>query len=133
MRRVVHTITVIAVLGVVTTAGAFGQGRGRGPGGGFDIDHYMADLTERLSLTDEQAAQIKPIQEAHWETMRNMMMEARESGDMQSAMAKRGELQEENDLAIEALLNEEQVEAYRQLREEQNERQSQRRRPPDRL
>jgi hypothetical protein len=56
--------------------------------GQVDIDSLVTDLTEQLNLTEQQATQLKPVLEEQYSSMRELMMAARQSGDMASARPK---------------------------------------------
>lgn len=76
----------------------------RGPRG-MDLDSRISRLTERLSLTEEQQAEIRPILEQKMQKMQAMWMEARK-------------LRQETDAKIQGLLTDEQRAQFMQFREE---------------
>ncbi len=77
MNRFKSTIT-IALLAVFLGAPAFAYG-GDGPGDGKDFaEKKIARMTKELSLTDEQAAKIRPILERKGEEMKALMLRTHE-------------------------------------------------------
>lgn len=44
---------------------AMGQGQGHGMGHGMNVDEHLQMLAQKLNLTDEQKAKIRPILEQH--------------------------------------------------------------------
>jgi len=127
MNRLFRAAATTFVLAALTAPSAAAQQQRRG----FDIDAYMETLTERLSLTGEQTAEIRPMVETGMAEMRQVMMAARDGGDRQAAMTQMRELGTSTDESIEGVLTAEQIEEYRVFREEQDERMGQRR-PPGR-
>jgi len=94
----------------------------RRPAGG-DIDRRMQDLTERLKLSDEQAAQIRELlatQQAEMDQHREEREKNR--GNREAMRPKMQEMRakiDEIDTQIEQILTDEQKEEYRKYRDEQ--------------
>ncbi len=109
---------------LLTTAPLLGQGqRGRGP----DLDTYMASLTERLDLSEEQVTALRPIFEEQFKARSELFAQARGGGDRGEMRAAMQELQAKADEKVEEVLTEEQRGEYEKFMEEQR---SRRRGPP---
>ncbi len=78
------------------------------------LEKMMADMTEKLSLSEEQAAQIKEILSSHSARQRELFEANREEA-RESRMQMRDDMKkarEETDAEVKTLLTEEQAEAY---------------------
>ena len=109
-------VMLALVLSTATPLLAQGQGQGRRMGQ-LDVDSLVADLTVQLELTDEQAAQLKPVLEEQYTAMRELMMAARQSGDMDSARPKMEELRKQHHEKVAKILTEEQLKKYQEIQE----------------
>jgi Spy/CpxP family protein refolding chaperone len=108
------------------------QGR-RGPD--FDLDRHMERLTERLSLTEEQAAQLRPIFQGHFEAMQAMVEQRRaeaearreEMREQREQMRQQGEamrdamaqMREQTHAQVAEILTEEQLEKFQQFQQQE--------------
>ena len=119
---------MVACMLLLLPALALGQQRGGGPP---DLDVVMAELTEKLELTDEQAVEIRELLEIQTTESRTLIEEARASGQGRAGMAGMRErmvaLREETDVAVEAILSEEQAVVYHELQVERAEERQRRR------
>jgi len=122
MIRTVSFVTLFALppLTVSLPAQAVAQGRGGGRFNPDRLDEMMATLTERLSLSDEQADSIRGIMEQ----THALLQEDREAyeGDRETMWIVVRKRMEETDSKIMDLLNDEQKTEYRNYKEEQRER-----------
>lgn len=109
-------VTLALVLSSSASLLAQGQGQGRRMGQ-VDIDSLVTDLTEQLNLTEEQATQLKPVLEEQYSSMRELMMAARQSGDMASARPKMEELRKQHHEKVSKILTEEQLKKYQEIQE----------------
>jgi Spy/CpxP family protein refolding chaperone len=91
------------------------------------LDRTMEDLTSRLSLTGEQAKQIRTVFDEQFDEQRKLFetLRSQGGGPGEEARIKMMELENKSAERIEALLSPEQVKSYRAYREEE-----QQRRPP---
>lgn len=121
LARVTRMAGAVALL---TTAPLLGQGpRGRGP----DLDTHMANLTERLDLSEEQVSALRPIFEEQFKARSELFAQARGGGDMGEMRTAMRELQAKTDEKVEEVLTEEQRGEYEEFMAE---RRSRRRGPP---
>jgi Spy/CpxP family protein refolding chaperone len=130
-RKRVGGFAVILALGALALP-LQAQQRGPGPGRGMgpDLDRQMAELTEVLDLTDEQAVEVRAVLEVQAEKRREMFAEG-PRGDREAMRAAMTELQEQTELQLAEILSEEQMEKYRAHVAERMRRPPQRmRRPP---
>lgn len=122
MARTLSLITALAIvaLSITLPAQAVAQGRGGGMFNPERLDEMMATLTERLSLSDEQADSIRGIMEQNYA----LLQEDRQAyeGDRETMMIVVRKRMEETDKKITDLLNDEQRTEYQNYREEQRER-----------
>ena len=87
----------------------------RGPGGrgmGPNLDQQIEQLTEVLSLDEEQVVSVRAILELQQERRRELMGERR--GNREAMRAAMMELQEETTTELAEVLSEEQMEKYRE-------------------
>lgn len=131
-RRIAQALVVAFASVIVVAGSAQAQGR-RGPD--FDLDRHMERLTERLSLTEEQAEQLRPIFQGHFEAMQAMVEqrraeaearreqmrqqreEMRQQGEaMRDAMA---QMREQTHAQVAGILSEEQLERFAQFQREE--------------
>lgn len=125
MRRKTISALAFSLVAFAIAAPLDGQGRRMG-GMGPNLDQQMADLTEVLSLTDEQVPQVREILEMQGEKRREMMQGMRGSGDRQAMMSAMQTHQEETTTMLGEVLTDEQMEKYEAHVAEMR----QRRRPP---
>ena len=93
------------------------QGRRRG---GQSVEEQLKNLTERLSLTDDQQAKIKPILEDTRTQMQKLMQD--ESMSRDDKMAKGRSLREAANSKIRDLLTDDQKKKFDDLQKEMQER-----------
>jgi len=94
----------------------------RGNGGPPDMDQVMERLTQDLELSEEQAAEVRPILEGQREKMQALRDEFGPPGDEvdRDAMRERmREIAEETDERLAQVLDEAQMEQYRKMRHRQ--------------
>lgn len=110
---------------LLIAAPVFGQGsRGRGP----DLDTHMANLTERLDLSEEQVAALRPIFEEQFKARSELFAQRQAGGGGMGAMREAmQELQANTDEKVEGVLTEAQWAEYEKFMQE---RRSRRRGPP---
>jgi hypothetical protein len=97
------------------------QGRGR-YGGPPDMDQVMERLTQDLELTEEQAAEVRPILEDQRQAMQALRDEFGPPGDEVDRDAMRERVREiagEVDERLAQVLDETQMEQYRKIRHHQ--------------
>ena len=97
------------------------RGRGR-YGGPPDMDQVMERLTQDLELSEEQAAEVRPILEEQREKMQALRDEFGPPGDEvdRDAMRERvREIAEETDEQLAQVLDETQMEEFRKIRHHQ--------------
>lgn len=115
---------IAGVVALLIAAPLVGQGpRGRGP----DLDTHMANLTERLDLSEEQVMALRPIFEEQFEARSELLEQTQAGGgrgEMRTAMQAR---QAETDEKVKQVLTETQWAEYEKFMEE---RRSRRRGPP---
>lgn len=130
--RIVRAMMVPFGLLLITVGSLQAQGR-RGPD--FDLDRHMERLTERLSLTEEQVAQLRPIFQGHFEAMQAMVEQRRAEAEAQreqmrqqrEQMRQQGEamrdamaqMREQIHAQMAEILTEEQLEKFEQFRQEE--------------
>ena len=90
----------------------------QGPGGRrmLSPDERLAQLTEQLDLTDEQAAKMKPIIEEQSKKQQELFESA--GGDRATMRAEMTKLMEETDKRYAEVLTEDQMNEYREMRQE---------------
>ena len=95
-------------------------------GGPPDMDAVMAELTQELELSSEQAGAIRELLEAQNTESRKLMEEARASGRGREAMAgmreRMTEIREATNAEVRKVLTEEQAARYEALQAERMER-----------
>ena len=79
-------------------------------------DERLAQLTEQLDLTDEQAKQMKPIIEEQSKKQQEIFDSA--SGDRETMRAEMMNLMEETDEQYAEVLTEDQMNTYRKMRQQ---------------
>jgi len=116
-RRIRGPLTVFVALFalVLVSTPALAQ---QGPGGRrmLSSDERLAQLTEQLDLTDEQAKQMKPIIEEQSKKQQEIFDSA--SGDRETMRAEMMNLMEETDEQYAEVLTEEQMNTYRKMRQQ---------------
>jgi hypothetical protein len=86
------------------------------------LDEQMADLTEQLALTDEQAVEVRKILEVQEEKRREAFQSASRRGARTRTSAGRSairlmrDLQEETDLMLAEVLTEDQMAKFEEIR-----------------
>ena len=125
-KMTLRTMAFAAVLALIAIP-VQAQQRGPGPGRGMgpDIDQQMAELTDALSLSDEQAVSVRAVLETQSEK-RAEMFSGGPPADREAMRAAMMQLQEETEAQLTEILTEEQMAAYRVLVAERMNR----RRPP---
>ena len=90
----------------------------QGPGGRrmLSPDERLAQLTEQLDLTDEQAEQMKPIIDEQTKKQQDLFQNA--GGDRETMRAEMTKLVEEMDEQYAEVLTEEQMNKYREMRQQ---------------
>lgn len=104
-------IKIIVTATFLVSAICFAQMGGSGGPQPPNAEDMVANLAEKLSLTEDQQSAILELFTEQFEEME----ELRESGDMESGREKMDELREEMDKKIKALLTEEQIEIYEEM------------------
>jgi hypothetical protein len=97
------------------------QGAGRTPGG-KSADQIISDMKNRLNLTDEQEAKIRPIIEEQVKN-RAALIEKYQGQGRQGMRSMRNELQELNQSTenqLQSILTKEQMEEYRKMQAEES-------------
>ena len=79
-------------------------------------DERLAQMTEQLDLTDEQVKQLKPIVEEQTKKQEAIFENA--SGDRETMRAEMMKLMEETDKQYAEVLTEEQMNTYREMRQQ---------------
>lgn len=113
---------VAGAIAVLTTGPLLGQGR-RGP----DLDTHMANLTERLDLSEEQVVALRPIFEEQFKERSELFAQARSGGGRGQMRTIMQELQARTDEKVQEVLTETQWGEYERFMEGQR---SRRRGPP---
>jgi len=90
------------------------------------INKQMATYQKKLSLTEDQATSIKAVLTENAETMNAKMKAAKESGTRPDR-SEMGKLKEKENVAIRALLNDDQKTTFDTLLKEEKEKMQQRR------
>jgi Spy/CpxP family protein refolding chaperone len=113
-RSALTAFVALVALGLATTPALAQQG----PGGRrmLSPDERLARLTEQLDLTDEQAAQMKPIIDEQSKKQQELFENA--GGDRATMRAEMTKLMEETDKQYAEVLTEEQMSKYREMRQE---------------
>lgn len=83
---------------------------------GKSVDEYILLMKDRLDLSAEQEAKIRPIIEEEWERRREIIVSYR--GERESMRAAMQWLEKDTESQLAAILTQEQMAEYRQLREE---------------
>lgn len=135
MSRIASQWLVLAFLGSATILPLTSAAQGFGPGGSGSpaerIDRRVSTLTERLSLSDEQAEGVRAILEEHYA----LLKEDRETyGDDREAMMQviQGRMKRMDTKITDLLTDEQKVEYEKYKEERREEMRSRRRRPEDR-
>jgi Spy/CpxP family protein refolding chaperone len=115
--RLASRLALACILAVSLAAPALAQQR-RGP----SPDQRLAHLSERLQLSEEQQAKLRPILEQENEELKAAFDQARESGKKSGFREVARPIRERTDESIQALLDEEQKGRFDALREEQRAR-----------
>lgn len=89
------------------------QQGGRGAGRGPNLDEQMAQLTEELDLTEDQAASVRVVLEMQAERRQELF--AGGGGDREAMRAAMMEMREETDLQLKEILTDEQMGKYTEL------------------
>jgi Spy/CpxP family protein refolding chaperone len=92
------------------------QGRRRGP----SVEEQLKGMTERLSLTDDQQAKIKPILEDTRAQMQKLMQD--DSMSREDKMAKGRSVREAANAKIREILNDDQKKKFDDMQKEMQER-----------
>jgi Spy/CpxP family protein refolding chaperone len=123
--RILTRATWIAgTVALLIASPLLGQGpRGRGP----DLDTHMANLTERLDLSEEQATALRPIFEEQFKARSELFAQAQGGGGRGQMRTAMGELQAKTDEKVKKVLTETQWTEYEKFMQEQR---SRRRGPP---
>lgn len=112
MRAAIAALLVVALPG-----SALAQQRPERPG--RNLDGMMVGLTEQLELSEEQVTQIRELLTRQNEQSREMIQEARASGQGRSAFVamreRMTELREGTDANIKTILSVEQVARYEEI------------------
>ena len=117
----IAAVAAVLAVGIVPLEA---QQRGPGGGRGPDIDEQMAQLTEQLELTEEQATSVRAILEVQGEKRQELFQSS--GGDREAMRAAMMEMMEEVNVQLAEILTEDQMTKYTQILEERR----QRRRPP---
>jgi Spy/CpxP family protein refolding chaperone len=115
-------ILVLALLGGLTAPAAAQPGGPRGVADSTRIEERITILTDRLSLSEKQTAELRTILYDEAAQARQAM----QTGDRDAMRQSFRERMKEADRRIEEILTEEQKEAYHQYREERRKEMQQR-------
>ena len=110
-RRTLTVLVASFALAVSATPALAQQGQGGRQM--LDADERLAQLTERLDLTDEQVKELKPIVEEQTKKQEDIFQNA--SGDRETMRAEMIELQDETMKQYAEVLTEEQMNQYREM------------------
>jgi Spy/CpxP family protein refolding chaperone len=113
-RSALTAFVALVALGLIATPALAQQG----PGGRrmLSTDERLAQLTEQLDLTVEQAAQMKPIIDEQSKRQQELFENA--GGDRATMRAEMTKLMEDTDKQYAEVLTEEQMDKYREMRSE---------------
>jgi hypothetical protein len=120
--------------GTERAGGPGGPGGPGGQAGPVSAEQQVADMRAKLGLSDEQAAEVKPIIEEQFERRKTIMDQSRSSGSeaREKMQAKLDDLEWNIDKKLAAVLTEDQMLAYTKWVEEEAARKSaDRPEPPD--
>ncbi len=112
------SLLAAAALFALPVAHAVAQGTGGGgPGGAARQQELIDRVTKELSLDAKQAEKVTSILKAETEKRNTLFQEMRSGGgDPQAMRAKMGELTEETEKELSAVLTKEQVAKYKEIR-----------------
>lgn len=135
-RRIVNRAEVF--LFICITVVLFGQAYAQpGPPHGFDpkeaFEQFMTDCTSELNLTEEQESKMRSILQEQFRQQKAYREEMKysEHKDFPGMKQEMGRIREETDMQLKAVLSEEQMKKFQDLREERREhfRKEMRKRP----
>lgn len=110
-RRTLTVLVASFALAVFATPALAQQGQGGRRM--MDPDERLAQLTEQLDLTDEQAKELRPIIEEQTKKQEEIFQNA--SGDRETMRADMMKLLDETEKAYAEVLTEEQMNQYREM------------------
>jgi hypothetical protein len=84
-----------------------------------DLDSFMDTLTERLVLSEEQVAQVRPIMEAQFQNQHELVQRSRDSGNREELQEEMDRGRQETHERLTNVLTERQMSEYHVLRQEQ--------------
>ena len=84
-----------------------------------DLDSFMDTLTERLVLSEEQVAQVRPIMEAQFQNQHELAQRSRDSGNRDELQDEMDRGRQETHERLTNVLTERQMSEYHVLRQEQ--------------
>ena len=84
-----------------------------------DLDSFMDTLTERLVLSEEQVAQVRPIMEAQFQNQHELAQRSRDSGNREELQEEMDRGRQETHERLTNVLTERQMSEYHVLRQEQ--------------
>ena len=84
-----------------------------------DLDSFMDTLTERLVLSEEQVAQVRPIMEAQFQNQHELVQRSRDSGNREELQEEMDRGRQETHQRLTNVLTEGQMSEYHVLRQEQ--------------
>ena len=113
-RRTLTVLVASFALAVSATPALAQQGQGGRQM--LDADERLAQMTEQLDLTDEQVKQMKPIVEEQTKKQEAIFENA--SGNRETMRAEMMKLMEETDKQYAEVLTEEQMNTYREMRQQ---------------
>ena len=125
------TLLLTLLIGLLAAHDVLAQ---RGPGGRFDnfreaMETANDSLIAKLDLTTEQVPAVRAILAARTDSLMALRPRPGEGrGQFQAMRAKREEINKETEIALSALLSEEQMATYREVMREQS-RSTRRQRP----
>ncbi len=115
MRKTIGALVLIMV-GLAVAGPVQAQGQGRGP----SLDEQMAQLSEQLELTEEQAVEVRKILEMQGEKRQEAFEGA--GGDRSAMRGIMQELQEETSLMLAEVLTDDQLAQYEEILAERRQR-----------
>jgi len=127
LKKLCFLAVCLLAIGAAAQQNPPAQGSGENQGGGRrmqSVDDQLKNLTEKLNLTTDQQAKIKPILEDTRSEMTKVMQD--DSMSREDKMAKGRSLREASNGKIRQLLNDDQKKKFDEMQKEMQERMRQR-------
>jgi periplasmic protein CpxP/Spy len=118
MRRLKHTLLLLALLVPASLLAQGGPGGGMGHGGRHmpSVDDQLSDLSSKLKLTDAQKPQVRAILQDQQDQMKQVMENS--SGSREDNRAKMHEIHQASSAKIRDLLTDDQKAKYDKMQAE---------------